>query len=37
MFVLSVDGCGYKEAPYYEQEAPPSDENVKFIIKKQDK
>jgi len=33
MFMLSVNGCGYKGDPYYEQEAPKSDENVKFIIK----
>lgn len=37
MFMLSVNGCGYKSAPYYEEEAPASDENVKFIIKEQKK
>lgn len=33
MFVLSVNGCGYKKAPYYLEEAPSGDENVEFIIK----
>lgn len=35
MFLLSLSGCGYKADPYYE-EAPQSDKNVKFIIKKGD-
>ena len=34
IFLFSLSGCGYKEAPYYLEEAPKSDENVKFIIKK---
>lgn len=34
MFLLSINGCGYKADPYYLEEAPHSDENVKFIIKK---
>jgi len=33
MFVLSLSGCGYKAPPYYEQDAPKADKNVKFIIK----
>jgi len=33
MFLLSLSGCGYKKGPYYIEEAPKSDENVKFIIK----
>ncbi|MDA3909172.1 MAG: hypothetical protein PF437_08785 [Sulfurimonas sp.] len=33
MFVLSVNGCGYKQAPYYQEVAPAGDDNVKFIIK----
>ena len=33
IFMLSVNGCGYKKAPYYKEEAPKGDENVKFIIK----
>ncbi|QOY50874.1 hypothetical protein [Candidatus Sulfurimonas baltica] len=34
MFLLSFSGCGHKADPYYLEEAPQSDENVKFIIKK---
>lgn len=34
MFLLSLSGCGYKASPYYLEKAPPSDENVKFIVKK---
>ncbi|MBE0514297.1 hypothetical protein [Sulfurimonas sp.] len=34
MFLLGLSGCGYKDAPYYLEDAPQSDENVKFIIKK---
>lgn len=37
MFLLSLNGCGYKGAPYYMEETPQSDENVKFIIKKSSK
>lgn len=36
MFLLSLNGCGYKGAPYYE-ESDQSDENVEFIIKKSSK
>ena len=32
--LLGVSGCGYKAAPYYIDEAPKGDENVKFIINK---
>ncbi|MFA6196984.1 MAG: hypothetical protein WC656_10120 [Sulfurimonas sp.] len=31
--MLSLNGCGYKKAPYYLEEAPKADENVKFTIK----
>ena len=27
-----MSGCGYKAAPYYEQNAPVEDENVKFVL-----
>jgi predicted small lipoprotein YifL len=37
MFALSLNGCGYKKAPYYQDEAPSGDENVKFIIKEPSK
>jgi len=33
MFLLVLSGCGYKAAPFYKQDAPKGDENVKFIIK----
>ena len=33
LFLLSLSGCGYKKAPYYEDKTPTSDENVKFSIK----
>jgi hypothetical protein len=33
MFALSLNGCGYKKAPYYKEEAPKGDKNVEFIIK----
>ncbi len=36
MFLLVLSGCGYKAKPYYQKEAPESDKNVEFIIKKQD-
>jgi len=35
-FLLSFNGCGYKADPYYEDEAPKSDENVRFIIQKKE-
>ena len=34
MFLLSLSGCGYKADPYYLEDAPVSDENVEFILKK---
>ena len=34
MFLLSLSGCGYKADPYYLEDAPASDDNVEFIIKK---
>lgn len=33
MFLLSLNGCGYKADPYYLESAPKGDDNVKFIIK----
>ena len=35
VFLLSVSACGYKADPFYTEDAPKSDENVEFIIKKQ--
>jgi len=35
MFLLVLSGCGYKAKPYYQEDAPLSDDNVKFIIKDQ--
>jgi len=32
--VLSVSACGYKAPPYYEDDAPAADANVKFIMEK---
>jgi len=37
MFLFGLSGCGYKAPPYYLEEAPAGDENVKFIIKEQNK
>ncbi|PLY12948.1 hypothetical protein CVO_07665 [Sulfurimonas sp. CVO] len=34
IFLLSISGCGYKADPYYLEDAPQSDENIEFIIKK---
>lgn len=34
VFLLSLSACGYKAAPFYSEDAPQSDENVEFIIKK---
>jgi predicted small lipoprotein YifL len=34
IFLLSLGACGYKAAPYYQKEAPQSDENVEFILEK---
>jgi len=33
--MLAGSGCGYKKDPYYLEEVPNSNENVKFIIKKE--
>jgi len=33
MFLLGLNGCGYKDAPFYKKNAPKGDKNVKFIIK----
>jgi predicted small lipoprotein YifL len=33
IFLFSLSGCGYKDAPFYTKELPQSDENVDFIIK----
>jgi hypothetical protein len=33
-FLLGLSACGYKAAPYYQEEAPKSDKNVEFILKK---
>lgn len=32
--LLSLSGCGYKKDPYYMEEAPVKDKDVKFTIKK---
>jgi len=34
MFSLSLNGCGYKAPPYYQEDVPKSDKNVEFIMKK---
>jgi len=34
IFLLGLGGCGYKAAPYYEEDAPAGDENVEFILQK---
>ncbi|WP_299916307.1 hypothetical protein [Sulfurimonas sp.] len=34
MFLLSFSGCGHKGNPYYLEDAPEGDKNVKFFIKK---
>jgi len=35
-FLLSISACGYKAPPYYQEAAPKSDENVKFIMQKKE-
>ena len=35
-FLVVSTGCGVKKAPYYEKSAPAEDENVRFVIQKQD-
>jgi len=32
IFLFSLNGCGYKAAPFYTKELPQSDENVNFIL-----
>ena len=34
IFLLSLNGCGYKDDPYYEEDSPSGDKNIEFIIKK---
>jgi len=34
VFLLSISACGYKDAPFYNEDVPASDENVEFIIQK---
>jgi hypothetical protein len=33
VFLLGLNGCGYKSAPFYKKDAPKGDKNVEFIIK----
>jgi predicted small lipoprotein YifL len=33
-FLLSLNACGYKAPPYYEEEKPKGDANVEFHYKK---
>ena len=33
MFLLGLNGCGYKANPFYTEEVSSEDENVKFIVK----
>ena len=35
VFLFSVSACGYKAAPFYSEDAPEGDENVEFILQKQ--
>lgn len=35
VFLLSLSACGYKAAPFYTEDAPEGDENVEFVIEKQ--
>ncbi|MDQ7045723.1 MAG: hypothetical protein Q9M32_07415 [Sulfurimonas sp.] len=32
MFLLGLNGCGYKASPFYTQDAPLGDENVTFKL-----
>lgn len=34
MFLLGLNGCGFKKAPYYLEETKNNNDNVEFIIKK---
>jgi len=33
---LGFTACGYKAPPYYQEEVPASDKNVKFILQKKE-
>jgi predicted small lipoprotein YifL len=33
-FFLGLSGCGFKAPPYYQEDAPAADKNVKFILEK---
>ena len=35
IFLLSLNACGYKAAPFY-KEAPESDEKVEFILQSEE-
>ncbi len=35
-FLLSLNACGYKAPPYYEEDAPKGDKNVEFHYKKKE-
>jgi predicted small lipoprotein YifL len=35
-FLLSLNGCGHKAAPYYQEATPKADDNVKFILEKKE-
>ncbi len=32
-FLLSLSACGYKAAPYYQEDVPKGDKNVEFHYK----
>lgn len=34
IFLLGLQGCGYKANPYYSEDAPNGDENVEFKLRK---
>jgi len=35
-FFLGMSACGYKAPPYYQEAAPKTDKNVKFILQKKE-
>ncbi len=35
LFLLSMNACGYKAAPFYSEDVAQEDENITFIIKKE--
>ena len=37
IFLLGINGCGYKGDPYYQEDVVQQDENVKFIKKESNK